>query len=94
MQDRFTDSPVLALSQADALLSALLAERGLPSDGLRTQADLPASTCADILEQFRLGHVIEQANSTRRADLAQVRVGMEHFSRVFQALVSEPGPAD
>lgn len=93
VQHRFEDSPVLALSQADALLGALLAERGLPSDGMRTQADLPSGAGGKLLEEFRLGHLIEQSNSTRRADLAQVSVGMEHFRRVFEELVRDPGQA-
>ena len=96
VQHRFLDSPVLALSQADALLAALLVERGLPSDGLRTQADLPRLPGARVLDDFRAGHLIEQANSTRRADLDQIRKGLVHFQLVFSELVgvaAQPYPA-
>lgn len=91
VQSRFVDSPVLALSEADALLTRLLAERGFPTDGLR-RADptLPAEH-GRVLEGFRAGHAIEQANTTRRSDTEQVRRGMLHFREVFDELVAEPG---
>lgn len=93
VQVRFLSSPVLALSQADALLTALLAERGLPCDGLRTRADLPHAAGTLVLEDFRAGRAIEQANSTRRADLDEVRKGMVHFQAVLEELVGDAGPA-
>jgi hypothetical protein len=97
VQSRFVDSPVLALSEADALLTQLLAERGFPTDDVRTQEDMLSVEHAHVLEGFRAGHAIEQQNSTGNADTEQVRQGMLHFRRVFEELVSEgdePYPAD
>ncbi|MCW2614856.1 MAG: hypothetical protein JWN08_1850 [Frankiales bacterium] len=89
VQNRFVDSPVLALSEADALLTRLLDERGFPTDDVRTQADMLSVEHAHVLEQFRAGHRIEQQNSTGHADTEQVRQGMLHFRSVFEELVSE-----
>lgn len=93
VQNRFVDSPVLALSEADALLTRLLEERGFPTDGVRTQEDMLSVEHAHVLEQFRAGHRIEQQNSTGHADTEQVRQGMLHFRSVFEELVSEGATA-
>ena len=89
VQSRFVDSPVLALSEADALLTSLLAERGFPTDDERTAADMLSVEHAHVLDAFRAGHAIEQANTTGNADTEQVRQGMLHFRKVFEELVSE-----
>jgi hypothetical protein len=98
VQNRFVDAPVLALSEADALLTQLLAERGFPTDDVRTQEDMLSVEHADVLEGFRAGHAIEQQNTTGSADTEQVRQGMLHFREVFESLVGagdrEPYPAN
>lgn len=91
VQTRFVDSPVLALSEADALLTQLLAERGFPTDDVRTQEEMLSVEHADVLDGFRAGHAIEQQNTTGSSDTEQVRQGMLHFRRVFEELVSEGG---
>lgn len=91
VQNRFIDSPVLALSEADALLTRMLAERGFPTDDVRTQEDMLSVEHAHLLESFRAGHAIEQQNTTGNADTEQVRQGMLHFRQVFEELVSEGG---
>lgn len=93
VQNRFIDSPVLALSEADALLTRMLAERGFPTDDVRTQEDMLSVEHAHVLEAFRKGHAIEQRHTTGNADTEQVRQGMLHFRQVFEELVSE-GSAD
>lgn len=89
VQTRFVDSPVLALSEADALLTQVLNERGFPTDDVRTQADMLSVEHAHVLERFRAGHDIETRNSTGHADTEQVRQGMLHFRSVFEELVSD-----
>lgn len=91
VQSRFVDSPVLALSEADALITRLLAERGFPTDDVRTQEDMLSVEHTHVLDGFRAGHAIEQANTVGSADTEQVRQGMLHFRQVFEELVSEGG---
>ena len=89
VQSRFVDNPVLALSEADALLTQLLDERGFPIGDARESERMLSVEHGRVLEGFRAGHAIEQANSTNRADTEQVRQGMLHFRSVFEELVSE-----
>ena len=98
VQSRFVDAPVLALSEADALLTRLLSERGFPTDDVRTQEEMLSVEHTHVLDGFRAGHAIEQQNSSGDADTEQVRQGMLHFREVFEELVSEqasePYPSD
>lgn len=98
VQTRFIDRPVLALSEADQLVTQLMGERGYPTDGVRTQEDMLSVEHSAVLDSFRAGHAIEQANREDSADTEQVRQGMLHFRTVFEELLedggAEPYPAD
>ena len=99
LQTRFVDSPVLALTEADQLVTRVMAERGYPTDATQTQEEMLSVEHAGILESFRAGHAIEQANRSDSSDTEQVRQGMLHFRTVFEALLeddrdSEPYPAE
>jgi hypothetical protein len=88
-QTRFVDRPVLALTQADQLVTQLMAERGYPTDGARVQADMLSVEHAHVLDSFRAGHAIEEANREDSCDTEQVRQGMLHFRAVFEALLED-----
>lgn len=92
-QRRFVDSPVVALSEADALVTQLLSERGFPTGGLPGQSEMLPVEHAPVLESYRAGRAIEQTNSSDRADIEQVRRGMLHFRTVFEALVGAASDA-
>ncbi len=98
VQTRFVDRPVLALTEADQLVTQLMAERGYPTDGVRSQEEMLSVEHTAVLDSFRAGHAIEQANRQDSADTEQVRQGMLHFRAVFEALLddgtSDPYPAD
>ena len=89
VQSRFVDNPVLALSEADALLTRLLDERGFPTGDAHESERMLSVEHGRVLEGFRTGHAIEQANTSHRADTEQVRQGMLHFRNVFEELVSD-----
>lgn len=91
VESLFLDRPVLALSAADALLTQLMAERGLPQDASGTAHRL-SDEHVQVLRAFQAGHAIEQQNTTENADDEQVREGMLHFRRVFEVLVREDEP--
>jgi hypothetical protein len=92
IQARFVDAPVPALAEADTLLSQLLGERGYPSDSdAEQQGRLLSVEHTRVIESFRAGHAIEQANSGSGADTEQVRQGMLHFRTVFEEVLGDSG---
>jgi hypothetical protein len=90
IQTRFVDAPVPALADADRLLTQLMAERGYPTDGdVEQQGRLLSVEHTRVIESFRAGHAIEQANSAAGADTEQVRQGMLHFREVFEDVLGD-----
>ena len=94
VQTRAVDRPVLALSEADTIVARLLRERGLPEPELRTEADQRVveglgAAHRQVLDSYRAGHALEQANSSSRSDPEQVSEGMVHLQRAFLLLVEQ-----
>lgn len=89
VQRRSGERPVLALSEADTIVESVLRERGYPVDDPREARDVLPAEHAGVLESFRAGHRLEQANTSRRSDAAQVEQGMQHMRRAFDALLSD-----
>ncbi len=93
VQSRFVDRPVISLSEADTIVTKILAERGFPTDDTRASEEMLSVQHAHVLDSFRAGHAIEQANTSTRSDTEQVRQGMLHFRSVFEAMLEDdPAP--
>ena len=89
VQQRSTERPVLALSEADTIVETVLRERGYPVDDPREPHDVLPAEHAAVLESFRCGHRLEQVNTSRRSNAAQVEQGMQHLRRAFDALLAD-----
>lgn len=92
VQRRAEQLPVLALSEADAVLDRMLRACGYPLDDPRSPTDVVPGWHATVLASFRAGHDLEQVNTTTRSDAEQVRQGMQHFGHAFAAVISEGRP--
>lgn len=89
---RSAQQPVLALSEADAVVDRLLRDCGYPVDDPRAPGDVVPGRHAEVLASFRAGHALEQANSSSRSDADQVQQAMAHFTAAFDAVVAEGTP--
>ena len=92
VQSRAESLPVLALSEADAVLDRLLRACGYPLDDPRSPTDVVPGWHATVLASFRAGHDLEQVNTTTRSDAEHVRQGMQHFGVAFAAVIGEGRP--
>jgi hypothetical protein len=84
---RRADRPVLTLSEADTIVERLLVECGYPLDDPRPAAQVLSAEQARVLDSYRAGHALEQANSTTSSDPQQVALGLRHLSVAFEGLV-------
>lgn len=91
VQQRSAERPVLALSEADTIVETVLRERGYPVDDPRQPSDVLPGEHAAILASFRAGHQLEQLNTSRRSNPAQVEQGMRHLREAFDALLADDG---
>jgi hypothetical protein len=88
-QERFVDEPVEAVRTADGLLTALMAERGYPTDGYEQQlADLSVQH-ASTLESYRTAHTIGGRAAEGTATTEDLRQAMVHYRSLFEELLGE-----
>lgn len=87
VQAKFVDAPVLALSEADSLVTRLLADRGYPTDGFDDQARLLSVEHAHVMDNYRDAHAIELESNSGAADTESVRNALLDFRRVFEEVI-------
>src|SRR4051794_7982718 len=89
LQSRFVDTPALALTEADALVTQLLTERGYPVDDFDTKARLLSVDHADVMESYRTAHDVEVANRAGAASTDSIRNAFLDFRRVFEKVLTD-----
>jgi len=88
-QTRFVDDPAGAIGDADALIEALMSERGYPvGDFDKKLADLSVEH-ADVLQHYRAAHEIATTAVRGDADTESLRRAMVHYRALFAALLDE-----
>lgn len=88
VQAKFVDAPVLALSDADNLVTRLLAERGYPTDGFDDQARMLSVEHSHVIADYREAHAVELESRSGTADTESVRNALLDLRRVFESVMS------
>jgi hypothetical protein len=94
-QARFVDDPATALAQADALIIAVMGERGYPMDDFDRRTEDISVDHPDVVQHYRAAHDIsvrleedpnESASSTG-VSTEDLRQGLVHYRALFQELL-------
>lgn len=86
-QEQFVDQPAYAVTEADRLLTALLADRGYPMQGFEQRvADLSVEH-AKTLDRYRSAHNITVRHSQGNASTEDLRTAMVHYRALFDELL-------
>ncbi len=97
VQERFVDVPVEAVGEADRLVTALMAERGYPTEDYQQQlADLSVQH-AGTLDHYRAAHEVSGRATAGTATTEDLRQAMVHYRALFEELLQErvrPGGQD
>jgi hypothetical protein len=91
-QARFVDNPASALGQADALIIAVMEERGYPMDDFERRAEDISVDHPDVVQHYRAAHDIsvrldEDPNSSTAVSTEDLRQGLVHYRALFQELL-------
>ena len=94
-QARFVDDPATALAQADALIIAVMEERGYPMDDFERRAEDISVDHPDVVEHYRAAHDVsvrldEGANASESSTVVStedLRQGLVHYRALFQELL-------
>lgn len=91
VQEQFVDTPTDALAEADRLLTALLAERGYPTDEFDQQAADLSVDHADVVDRYRSAHGVLDGHTDETDDL---RRALLDYRSVFVAVLKTDEPHD
>jgi hypothetical protein len=91
-QSRFVDAPAESVAQAHVLVSAVLRERGYPTDDADERMSMLSVDHADVMDRYRAGVDTEQSwRQSGNADTEELRQAMQHYREVFDRVVDTGG---
>ncbi|GAB3585791.1 hypothetical protein GCM10027445_63800 [Amycolatopsis endophytica] len=89
VQQQFVDRPGAAILDADRVLTALMAERGYPTEGYEQQHRDLSVEHGRTLDHYRSAHEITQGHQKTEASTEDLRRAMVHYRQVFEDLLGE-----
>jgi hypothetical protein len=90
IQGKFVDDPNTAVTEADELVTRLIAERGYPTGDYDEQVANLSVEHARTLGHYRDAHEINLANSRGEATTEQLRQALVHYRELFSDLLGTP----
>lgn len=91
VQEQFVDAPQAAVTGAQTLVTAVMKDRGYPTEAFdQTVADLSVEHAA-TLDHFRAAHDISQRATAGTASTEELRQAMIHYRALFTELLGQPG---
>jgi hypothetical protein len=92
-QERFVDTPGMAVRSAHELVERVMGARGYPVDDFDQRiADLSVDHAA-VIQHYRAAHALHEANQQGREDTEELRQAMVHYRALFAELLGVPEPS-
>jgi hypothetical protein len=87
LQEQFVNSPEKAVTEADRLVTDLMAERGYPTEGYEAQLSVLSVEHAKTLDHYRKAHDISERQEIGEASTEDLRMAMVHYRSLFEDLL-------
>jgi hypothetical protein len=88
-QERFVDSPGLAVREADHLVAEVMGRRGYPVEDFEQRARDVSVDHPEVVQEYRAAHDISELNDREQASTEQLRQAMVHYRALFTELLEE-----
>ena len=89
MQSKFVDRLAVAVTEADALVTDVMRERGYPVDDWERRSALVSVDHPEVVQNYRTAHAISQRSVTSGASTEDLRVAVVSYWALFQELVED-----
>jgi hypothetical protein len=89
VQRDFVDTPVVAVTQAHEIVTAVMRERGYPTADDDERVSLLSVDHADVINRYREACTIEARSQQNQASTEDLRQAMTHYRALFERLVDE-----
>jgi FtsZ-interacting cell division protein ZipA len=92
VQRRFVDDPSTAVTQADRLVTTVMAARGYPmTDAEQREADISV-THPNLVQNYRSARELTQLHAAGQSSTEDLRKAMVYFRSLFDELLEVPQP--
>jgi hypothetical protein len=91
VQEHFVDEPEKSATEADSLITAVMAERGYPTENYEQQAADLSVEHAATLSHYREAHLVV-AGHRSGTSTEDLRLAMVHYRAVFEELIGSGVP--
>jgi FtsZ-interacting cell division protein ZipA len=92
VQRRFVDDPSTAVTQADRLVTTVMAARGYPmTDAEQREADISV-THPTLVQNYRSARELTQLHAAGQSSTEDLRKAMVYFRSLFDELLEVPQP--
>lgn len=89
VQSQFVDSPPTAITAADSLVSAVMADRGYPIDDFDQRAADVSVDHPAVVENYRQAHEISMRSARGEATTEELRQAMQNYRSLFEELLTD-----
>ncbi|MBH5333391.1 hypothetical protein IHE55_00660 [Streptomyces pactum] len=89
VQQRFVDSPEHSVEEADRLVTALMRERGYPTEGYEQQVRDLSVEHGRTLEHYRAAHEVNVRRGRGEATTEELRGALVHYRALFGDLLQD-----
>ena len=87
VQGVFVDEPTTALSQADALVTHVMADRGYPMEDFDRQAELVSVDHPGVVDNYRRAHGVYVRSQSNPVGIEDMRQAFVSYRALFSELV-------
>jgi hypothetical protein len=89
-QERFVDTPLIAVRSAHDLVQEVMRARGYPVEDFEQRvADLSVEH-AGVVQHYRAAHALHQTNLQGQENTEELRMAMVHYRALFADLLGAP----
>ena len=89
-QERFVDTPLIAVRSAHDLVQEVMRARGYPVEDFEQRvADLSVEH-AGVVQHYRAAHSLHESNQKGQANTEELRMAMVHYRALFSDLLGTP----
>jgi hypothetical protein len=89
-QERFVDSPPMAVAEADQLVTEVMRVRGYPMSDFEQRAADVSVAHPHLVTNYRAAHAIAVSSAGQKAGTEDLRQAMVHYRALFEELVGVP----
>jgi hypothetical protein len=89
VQERFVDAPGFAVTEADELVTAVMAERGYPTEKFEQRLSDLSVAHGRTLDRYRQAHKISGRAASNASSTEELRQAMVHYRALFEELLED-----